>query len=265
LIGLILAAGRGTRMSPYTDAVPKEILPVADKPVIEYCLRYLGAAGVERIFVVLSNHKSPLIEYIKDGSWLNVHVAYLFQDMRLGTGTAKAVETAKPWVNEDFVVLYGDAFFHPGEFAGDMIRFHSEKGPSVTVGLYRVADPRAFGIAKISGDGVLSDLIERPRLGEVKGFEDDGFYLANSGPLVFKPEVFDYIEKTRPSPNGEYWITDTIRIMLREGCPALGYRIPRDVFWRDVGTPVARLEAEEYALRNMKNFNKGSKRHERKV
>jgi len=252
VIGLILAAGRGTRMAPYTDAVPKEILPVGGIPVIEYSIRYLGEAGVNRIYIVLSDRKASLIEYVKDGRWLNVHVTYLFQDMRYGAGTAKAIETAKPWVEEEFMVFYGDSFFYPGKFVGDMMRFHHEKKASVTFGLYAVSNPMKLGIAKVNSNGNLIDLIERPSSKELKKLRINDHYLANSGPLIFKHDVFDYIAATGSSPDGEYWITDTIRAMLREGKPVFGFKIPSDVFWRDIGTLKARLEAEEYALRKIK-------------
>jgi len=252
MIGLILAAGKGTRMSPYTDAVPKEILPVAEIPVIEYSIRYLGDAGVNRIYIVLGNKKASLIDYIKDGKWLNVHVTYLYQDMRHGTGTTKAIEVAQPWIREDFIVFYGDSFFHPGDFVKDIISFHRKKKASVTMGLYAVSNPTRFGIAKINPEGALLDLIERPSVEKLKELKANEYYLANSGPLIFKPEVFDYIVKTKPAPDGEYWITETIRLMLKYGRAVYGFQIPLNVFWRDIGTPEARLEADEYALKNVK-------------
>ena len=252
LIGLVLAAGRGTRLLPYTDAVPKEILPIADVPVIEYSIKYLGQAGINKIYIVLSSRKASLLEYIKDGKWLNVDVTYLFQNMKYGIGTAKAIEVAKPWIKDEFMVFYGDSFFHPGEFVGDIMKFHYQKKASATVGLYEVSDPIAFGVARIDPKGALIDLIERPDLNELKKLRADDRYLANSGPLIFKPDIFEYITKTKPArQDGEYRITDTIRIMIKEGEPIFGFRIPPNVFWRDIGTTEARLEADEYALRNI--------------
>lgn len=249
MVGLVLAAGRGTRMAPYTDAVSKELLPIADVPVIEYNLRYLEESGIKKVYVVLGEGKEQIVRYVKDGRRLNLDVAYLFQEMKQGAGTAKAVEVAKPWINQDFIVVYGDAFFHPGSFMKDMIRFHSEKGSAATIGLYGVEDPRRFGVVKVDAEGRVLDLVERPSLKQAEPFKTDRVYLVNSGPLIFAPIVFSYIEKTGLSPDGEYWITDTVKLMLRDRQPVQGFRIASEVFWRDVGTPKARLEADEYALR----------------
>jgi NDP-sugar pyrophosphorylase family protein len=247
--GLILAAGRGTRMAPYSDAVAKELLPIGERPVIEYSIRYMCEAGIRKVYIVLGEGKEQIMEYIKDGRRLGVHAAYLFQDLKAGMGTAKAVEAAKPWIQEAFVVFYGDSFFYPGDFLKEMLQFHRMRGSQVTMGVYRVKSPLGFGIVRMGREDDVIDLVESPTLEEAEGLRTDGEYLANSGPLIFTSSVFDYIEKTGPSPKGEYWITETIRLMVRDGLRVYGFRIPREVFWRDVGTPRARLEAEEFALR----------------
>ncbi|MBS7609060.1 nucleotidyltransferase family protein [Candidatus Bathyarchaeota archaeon] len=247
--GLILAAGRGTRMAPYSDAVAKELLPIGERPVIEYSIRYMCEAGIKRVYVVLGEGKEQIVEYLKDGRRLGIHVAYLFQDLKAGMGTAKAVETAKPWIHGSFVVFYGDSFFYPGDFLREMLQFHGRLGSQVTMGVYRVKSPLGFGIVRMGPGDKIMDVIEGPTLEVAEGLRIDGEYLANSGPLIFTSKVFEYIEKTGPSPKGEYWITETIRLMVEDGLGVYGFRIPREVFWRDVGTPRARLEAEEFALR----------------
>ncbi|MEM2925988.1 MAG: nucleotidyltransferase family protein [Candidatus Bathyarchaeia archaeon] len=247
--GLILAAGRGTRMAPYSDAVAKELLPIGERPVIEYSIRYMCEAGIKRVYVVLGEGKEQIVEYIKDGRRLGVHVAYLFQDLKAGMGTAKAVETAKPWIHESFVVFYGDTFFYPGDFLKEMLQFHEKLDSQATMGVYRVKIPIGFGIVRLGPRDEVMDVKEGPSLEAAESLRTDGEYLANSGPLIFTSKVFEYIEKTAPSPKGEYWITETIRLMVEDGLGVYGFKIPSKVFWRDVGTPRARLEAEEFALR----------------
>lgn len=246
--GVILAAGRGRRLAPYTDAVPKELLPIGEKPVMEYCVEALRAAGVRRVLVVLSRGKDAIIDYFKDGGRFGVSIAYLYQDLDAGMGTAKAVEAVKPWVEEDFIVMYGDTFFHPPDFLSSMIEFHRVRGAEATLGVYPVGEPRRFGVVRVDGDGRVLEIVERPSSDVLPRFRVEEGYLVNSGPLIFSTRIFEYTCRTRLSPDGEYWITDSLRLMLMDGRPVYGFRIPRDVFWRDVGTQESRLEAERYAL-----------------
>lgn len=250
--GVVLAAGRGRRLAPYTDAVPKELLPVGSKPVIQYCVEALRDAGVRRIFIVLSQGKDAIIEYFKDGARFDVRIAYLYQDLESGIGTAKAIETVRGWVYGDFIVMYGDTFFHPSSFLSSMLSFHYTRGSKATIGVYHiVGDPRRFGIVRIDSDYRILELVERPPASILDRFMVDSGYLVNSGPLILSQDIFRYIERTNLSPDGEYWITESIRLMIADNLPVYGYRIPSSVFWRDVGTRESRLEAERYALENL--------------
>jgi len=222
--------------------------------VIEYNLRYLEAAGVSRVFIVLSDGKEQILRYVKDGRRFGLDVAYVFQDMKRGAGTAKAIEAAKPWLSGEFIVVYGDAFFHPGDFIAEMLQFHQQRGSRATVGLYEVKEPSKFGVAKLDESMRMLEMVEQPSTEEQKQLKTGGAFLANSGPLVFNEAVFGYIAGTGLSPDNEYWITDTIRLMLKDGQPVYGFRIAPSVFWRDVGTPQSRLEADQYALRNLKRL-----------
>jgi len=248
MIGVILAAGRGARMAPYSNAVCKEMLPVGDAPIIEYTARYLAGAGVGRVYVVLRERKEEIIRYLRNGRRLGVDIAYVFQDDYSGVGTAKAVEAVEPWVGEDFIVCYGDTFFHPGVFMRDMIMYHRDKGSDVTIGLYPIEDPEGFGVVRLDGDGCFLELVEKPGREEAERLVSDGVCLVNSSPIIFTPQVFRYIGETKPSPSGEYYLTDTINMMKGDGRRVYGYHIPRGVFWRDIGTPRARLEAERHFL-----------------
>ncbi|MGB9759522.1 MAG: sugar phosphate nucleotidyltransferase [Thermoproteota archaeon] len=249
MIGIILAAGKGTRLAPYTDAVAKEMLPVGEIPIIEYNLRYLERAGISKAFIVLGERKDQILHYIRDGKRFNLKVAYLFQDAREGVGTAKAISVAENWTNDSFIVLYGDTFFHPGDFIKELIDYHLKKKAVATIGLYEVANPERFGIVKLENEKIVN-IIEKPSKAEAKGYLVNEKYLANSGPLVFDSIIFDYIRKTRPAQNGEYQITDTIKLMIEDNLPVYGFKIPQDVFWRDIGTPESRLEADAYVLKH---------------
>ena len=243
---LILAAGKGTRMRPYSNAVNKEMCLIGYYPVIEYSVRGLASAGVKKIFIVLGERKSQIMEYLRDGSWLGVRIAYLYQDMSRGEGTAKAVEAAEGWVSEDFMMLYGDTFFHPTSFFRDMIEQHRREGSKATMGVYLMDRYREYGLVKIDGNGRVLDILEKAPEEEVEKVKIDGLYPVNSGPIIFNPTVFEYIKRTPVSPAGEYWITDTLRLMVKDGLKVTSYKIPRNVFWRDIGRPQTRIEAEKY-------------------
>jgi len=243
---VILAAGRGTRMKPYSNAVNKEMCLIGYYPVVEYAVRGLASAGIVKVYVVLGEHKSQIMEYLRDGSWLGVKIAYLYQDMNRGAGTAKAVEVADGWISEDFMVLYGDTFFHPMDFFRSMVEFHESVKAHVTVGVYPMESYREYGIVKVDDDGRILNILEKPSEEEAREAIVDNTYLVNSGPLIFNPKVFEYLKKTPISPAGEYWVTDTIKLMANDRLNVLAYRIPKSVFWRDIGRPETRIEAEKY-------------------
>lgn len=249
MLGVILAAGRGTRLAPYTDAVNKEMLPVADIPIIEYNVRYLAESGIDRILVVISDNKDQVIHYLRDGKRFGVNLAYVFQDVRNGAGTAKAVEVVKPWVDDSFIVMYGDSFFYPGSFVKKFLEFHRSSEAVVTIGLHEVDSPERFGVVLLSKGNRVAEVIEKPNAKQVKALLRKGQVLANSGPIAFENIVFEYILKTKPAPNGEYQITDTIKLMSSEGLNIRGFKIPNSVFWRDIGTPESRLQADSFMLR----------------
>ncbi|MBO3763220.1 MAG: NTP transferase domain-containing protein, partial [Candidatus Brockarchaeota archaeon] len=227
----------------------KEMLPVGEIPIIEYNLRYLERSGISRAFIVLGERKEQILHYIRDGKRFSLKVAYLFQDIKEGVGTAKAISVAENWTNDSFVVLYGDTFFHPGDFIKELINYHVKKKAVATIGLYEVTSPERFGIVKLDNERIVN-IIEKPSKVEAKSYLVDEKYLANSGPLVFDNIIFDYIRKTKPAQNGEYQITDTIKLMIEDNLPVYGFKIPQNVFWRDIGTPESRLEADAYVLKH---------------
>ena len=245
--GVILAAGKGTRMRPYSNAVNKEMSLIGSRPVIEYCVKALSSCGVRQICVVLSEGKSQIFEYLRDGSSFGVNVAYLYQDMSYGSGTAKAVEAASNWVRDRFMVLYGDSFFHPTDFFKDIVKLHEDEKADVTMGIYLMKDYKDYGILQLRGNEV-TNILEKASEVDANRTIINGRYPVNSGPIVFNKSVFDYLKKTGVSPSGEYWLTDTIRLMIKDGKRVIGFLIPEGVFWRDIGRMEHRIEAERYLL-----------------
>jgi len=253
MLGLILAAGKGTRMRPYSNAINKEMSLIGESPVIEYNVRALANAGIKKVFIVLGEGKWQVLEYLRDGSRFNISISYLYQDVGEkgeNKGTAKAIQTAENWIDDDFIVIYGDSFFYPYDFLKSEIELYYKEDADVTMGIYMMKDHEDYGVVKIKGNRVV-DILEKATKEEVEKIKLDNMFAVNSGPLIFKREVFNYIKKTKPSPFGEYWITDTIRLMINDGKKVVAYKIPDEVFWRDIGRMKHRIEAEAYLLKKM--------------
>lgn len=256
MIGLILAAGKGTRMRPYSHAINKEMSLIGDSPVIEYGVKALANAGVKKAFIVLGEGKWQIFEYLKDGSRFKIALSYIYQDLgekEEKKGTAKAIQTAENWVDDDFIVIYGDSFFYPYDFLKDEVELHLKKRVDVTMGIYMMKEYKDYGIIRTDGEKV-TDILEKATEDEAEKARVDDMFAVNSGPIVFTREVFSYIRRTPISPAGEYWITDTIRLMIKDGKKVLAYRIPEEVFWRDIGRMEHRMEAEAYLLSKQTNF-----------
>jgi len=243
--GVVLAAGKGTRMRPYSNAVNKEMSLIGPCPVIEYCVRALASCGVRKVYVVLSEGKDRIVEFLRNGSNFGVNVAYLYQDMDQGKGTARAVAVAEPWVRDSFMLVYGDSFFHPTDFFSEMVKFHEDEGSDATMGVYLMGDHKDYGVDKLAGSTVV-DIFEKASETDVAQVRVEGKYPVNSGPMLLNRTVFDFVRRTEVSPSGEHWLTDTIRLMVKEGRRVKAFPIPGDVFWRDIGRMEHRLEAERY-------------------
>ena len=235
--GLIPAAGSGTRLGPFTHAIPKELLPVGDKAVIEHVVEAMVSAGITDIAVVVSPHKHGLSDYLGSGKRFGVHFTYVVQDERLGL--ADAVLSGEHVMTGDFAVVLGDNFFSPKSFLADLIDAHIASQADATIGVAEVSDVTRHGIIRPEGDRVI-DMIEKPdpdkapsRLGAI-------------GVYVFRPSIFDAIRATKPGFKGELQLTDSIKGEIVEGKNVIFRTI--DGIHIDVGTPHDLMRANEWYL-----------------
>lgn len=246
--GVILAAGKGTRLQPLTFAIPKEMVHVNGKALVEHAVELLKAGGVENFVVIVGDKKGALMDFLKDGKWLGVDVSYRFQEEQ--TGNATALYAARPLIGGTFVAMFGDEIIEPKhELVKRLLERHKREGAACTMGLSPVEDPQRYGIAKIDGNGRITELIEKPQTGEeLRAVETDGRFLGSNGVFVFEPAVFDYIEKLKPGTKGEFWIADAIRGMVKAGEKC--FAVVHDGIYRDVGTFEALLAVEKELLNN---------------
>ncbi len=218
IVGLIPAAGGGTRLYPFSRAVPKEMYPILGKAVIEHSVENLKAGNINKIFMVVGYQKGALMDYIGDGSFFGVNVSYVYQMKRKGLG--HAIYQGKNWIDTTFVTLLGDSFIEPKNEIKELINVHKKHKPLATLLLFDVKDPRGYGIAKLKNNskvGEIEKIKEKPTIKEAVEYKINGGYYAACGAYVFEPKIFEYLKKTRPGIRGEIQITDALDLAIQNG------------------------------------------------
>ena len=221
--GVILHGGAGTRLRPLTFSGPKQLIPVANKPVSQYVLEDLRDAGIRDIAIVLGEIYPELVqEHYGDGSRFGVRITYIHQGKPLGI--AHAVGLCREFVGSDaFVVYLGDNLLQYG--IKQYLQRFLEGDYDAFILFKEVEDPTRFGVARFDEEGKLIGLIEKPKVPPSK--------YALVGVYFFKPVVFEVIKDLKPSWRGELEITDTIQLLIDRG-----YRVGYDFvegWWLDTG------------------------------
>jgi mannose-1-phosphate guanylyltransferase / phosphomannomutase len=218
---VVMAGGEGSRLRPMTANLPKPLLPVANRPVLEHVLRLLRRHGVTETVVTVQFLASLVRNYFGDGDELEMALQYATEQRPLGTaGSVKNAESAL--ADEPFLVMSGDALTDAD--LTSMIEFHRSSGALVTVGLKSVPDPLEYGIVICDPDGRVNRFLEKPTWGQV--FSDT----VNTGIYVMQPEVLAHVPADRESD----WSGEIFPKLLEAGAPLYGYRF--DGYWEDVGT-----------------------------
>ena len=230
--GLVLAAGEGSRLRPFTFSRPKHLIPLLGKPMIRYAIDDLVSAGVRDIGVVVGYFGDLIKEALGDGSSFDARLAYIVQGKRLGIAHAIHLAIERGFIDKPFVVYLGDNILSH-DIEKHLKRF-VESDSDVYILLSRVKDPSRFGVAVVR-DGRVVRLVEKP-----KEFVSD---LAVVGVYFFRdPDLVEKAFKTlKPSWRGEYEVTELIQWFIDNG-----YRVDYDVvsgWWKDVGTYEGLLEA----------------------
>lgn len=234
---LILAGGKGTRLRPLTFSMAKQLVPVANKPVIEYGIESIIEAGIEEFGIVVTERGGPIEAACGDGSRWKAKFTYIPQPDPLGL--AHAVKTAQPFLgDDDFIMYLGDNLIK-SSIAGLVAEFKSNR-PAATVLLTAVKNPSDFGVADMV-DGRVSRLQEKPK--------DPKSNLALVGVYLFDRRIHESIAKLSPSPRGEYEITDAIQGLIDSGLEVHSHIV--EGWWKDTGTVEAMLEANRLILEDV--------------
>ncbi|MBB6647968.1 glucose-1-phosphate thymidylyltransferase [Halobellus ruber] len=251
--GVILAGGTGSRLRPITHTGPKQLVPIANKPVLEYAVDDLVEAEIDEIGIILGNKgRDEIQEYFGDGSDWGVEITYIVQGEPLGL--AHAVGCAKDFVGDDsFVVYLGDDLMREGitELVED---FDSEKY-AAGIGLQEVDEPSRYGIVDVNDGGDVIQLVEKP--------DDPPNNLALIGIYVFTPAIFDQIESLEKSWRGEYEITEAIQGLLDDGKRIQSHMVYG--WWKDTGKPEDILHTNRLVLDGIKTSIKGTVENEESV
>lgn len=240
--GLIPAAGKGTRMEPFTNAYPKELLPVGEKAVIEHCIEDMKEADITDIVIVVGWKQHAILDYLGSGEQYGVQLTYVVQDDR--NGLAGAVKAGEHVIgDESFAVVLGDNYVDDKTALKDLVSFHNKKEFDTTIGTFRPEDVTSYGVLDVDDSNKVKGMVEKPSKEEAPS------NIAISGMYVFEPEIFDAIEHVEKGKGGEYQLTDAIDI-LRSRTDNVGYR---EILGTriDVGTPERLREANrEFDLRD---------------
>jgi glucose-1-phosphate thymidylyltransferase len=232
--GLILSGGKGTRLRPLTYTSAKQLVPVANKPVLFYGIEAMAEAGLKEIGIVVGDTQAEIRGAVGDGSRWGVHVTYIPQEAPLGL--AHAVKISEPFLQQDpFVMYLGDNLLNRGivnfvqEFARDK--------PAAQILLTRVPDPQMFGVAQLQ-DGRVVRLVEKPKepIGD----------LALVGVYMFGPQVFESVNRIKPSFRNELEITDAIQDLIDRGLTVKPHIV--EGWWKDTGKLEDMLEANRLIL-----------------
>jgi glucose-1-phosphate thymidylyltransferase len=235
LKGLILSGGKGTRLRPITHTSAKQLVPVANKPVLFYGIEAMAAAGIEQVGIIIAPETGDEIKAAAgDGSRFGLKLTYILQDAPLGL--AHAVLTAEPFLGDSpFVMYLGDNLLQGG--IADLVQAFRTGSSDALILLTPVRDPENYGVAELSNGSVVR-LVEKPREPQTD--------LALVGVYMFTPIVHDAARAIKPSGRGELEITDAIQHLVNEGRRVDPHIVKG--WWKDTGQLEDMLAANRLVL-----------------
>jgi NDP-sugar pyrophosphorylase family protein len=235
---IVLVGGEGTRLRPLTYDVPKQMLPIVDRALVEHVVAWLGRNGVRRAVLSLGYRPDAFIRAFPTGSIDGVALAFAVEPERLDTAGAVRFAAKCCGVDERFVVLNGDVLTDLE--LGALLAFHIEHEAEASIALTPVADPSSFGVVPIDGEGRVVDFVEKPPPGTA------ATNLINAGVYVLEPSVLDRIPADRPASIER----ETFGSLIAEGKL---FAAASSDYWLDTGTPAQYLKAQLDILRGVRS------------
>jgi len=235
--GVVLAAGHGSRLLPFTSFRPKHLLPVAGKPILHRSIEYMrDMLDINDIIIVVGYQRNAIIDYFKNGQDLGINISYVIQHTNQAHGLAAAVNLIEDKISSDFVVLLGDNLFSAN--LKKVIDLHISSNSAATLHIEKHENPQRFGVVEIDENDNVISLEEKPK-NPKSNYVISGFY-------VFSPIIFQMISGLQPSARGEYELTDAIQRLIDNN-----YRVKVSKIngWRlDIGYPEDLLAVNKHYL-----------------
>jgi NDP-sugar pyrophosphorylase family protein len=227
---MILAAGKGTRLGPLTTHIPKVMLPVGGKPVLERNVEWLAGFGITELMINLCHLPQTVQEYFKDGSRWGASITYSLESEPLGT--AGGVKNVEWFFDQPFIVWYGDNLCTCN--LDRLAHFHQSKGGIATIALYRRPDVTASGIAGLDQENRILRFVEKPPSEQVFS------HWINAGLYVLEPRIFEYI------PRCSDFGRDVFPALLAREQPIYGYRMSpgENLWWIDTPEDLERVKLQ---------------------
>ena len=234
---IVMAGGEGTRLRPLTCSVPKPMVTLLDKPILEYTVEHLLKYGISDMAFTLMYKPPVIIDYFED--YRNANIEYYVEDTPLGT--AGSVKNASSFVDDTFLIISGDALTDIN--ISEAVDYHKQNGAKATIVLKKMGNPLEYGVVIASGEGHVERFLEKP------GWEDVFSDTVNTGIYVLEPDLLDLIPEGQPFDFSK----DLFPLMLDRGLPIYGY-VTRE-YWCDVGNIESYIRAHEDLLKGTVQAN----------
>ena len=250
--GIILHGGHGTRLRPLTHTGPKQLLPIANKPMSEFCLESIKETGITDIAIIIGGLGANKVrEYYGSGENFGVNISYIEQDEP--RGIAHAIRLCKEFIkNEKFLVFLGDNIIQRS--ITSFVKNFENSQFDATLLLCEVDNPSRFGIADVKNEKI-TKIIEKPK--------DPPSNLAVTGIYLLSPKIFDVIDNLKPSWRNELEITDALDILLKQN-DNISFEVITD-YWKDTGTPDDIIHANGEVIKKMSDYFYGKKDNDVKI
>ena len=240
--GLILSGGYGTRLRPITYSQQKQLIPVANKPILFYAIEDVIEAGAEDIGIIVGPNKEQVIETVKSVDW-NADINFIYQGEP--KGLAHTILVAEDFLDDEFVMYLGDNILREGIV--EHAKKFKENNYDASIMLTEVENPQQFGVADINEDGTIKRLVEKPKVPPSN--------LALVGIYFFKPVILEACKSIKPSWRNELEITDAIQWLIDNGYEVGWTKV--NGWWKDTGKPEDIFEANRLILDDLTHEIKG--------